>query len=170
MKYDVFISFKRSGKNGLLTPDCAHARAVYEALMALGLKVFFSEESLAEEAQGNFSKSIQTALESARILILVASCREHIESRWVETEWDSFLQDLRSGNKEGEMFILSCGNLRPADLPLFLRRQQMFPAEGLDRLVKFVGNACLGVARSVILFGCHSTAAVQRRTKTRYIC
>ena len=141
MKYDVFISFKRSGKNGLLTPDCAHARAVYEALMALGLKVFFSEESLAEEAQGNFSKSIQTALESARILILVASCREHIESRWVETEWDSFLQDLRSGNKQGEMFILNCGDLRPADLPLFLRRQQIFPADSLDRLVKFVGNA-----------------------------
>ncbi|MGA3091314.1 MAG: toll/interleukin-1 receptor domain-containing protein [Terriglobales bacterium] len=141
MKYDVFISFKNSDKDGLPTPDSMHARAVYEALMATGLRVFFSEESLAEAGQGNFSRSIETALDSARILVLVASCREHIESRWVEAEWDSFLEDLRSGNKQGELFILSCGNLSPADLPLFLRRQQMFPAEGLDKLVKFVGNA-----------------------------
>jgi hypothetical protein len=141
MKHDVFISFKNSGKDGLLTPDSKHAREVYEALKGIGLKVFFSEESLAEEAHGNFSRSIETALESSRILILVASCREHIESRWVEAEWDSFLQDLRSGNKQGEMFILSCGNLHPADLPLFLRRQQMFSADNLDKLVKFVANA-----------------------------
>lgn len=141
MTHDVFISFKQSGADGLATPDAAVAREVYKALKAIGLKVFFSEESLAEAGRGNFSKSIELALESARILVLVASCREHIESRWVEAEWDSFLQDLRSGRKPGEMFILSCGNLNPADLPLFLRRQQMFPADSIDKLVKFVGNA-----------------------------
>ena len=141
MSHDVFISFKNSGKDGLPTPDSKHARAVYQALIALGLKVFFSEESLAEEGHGNFSRTIETALESARILILVASCREHIESPWVETEWGNFLERLRSGTKEGEIFILSCGNLRPADLPLFLRRQQMFPADSLDKLIKFVTHA-----------------------------
>jgi predicted DNA-binding WGR domain protein len=141
MTHDVFISFKNSGPDGSATPDAAIAREVYQALKNIGLKVFFSEESLAEAGQGNFSKSIETALESARILVLVASCREHIESRWVEAEWDSFLQDVRSGHKQGEMFILSCGTLNPADLPLFLRRQQMFPADSMDKLVKFVGNA-----------------------------
>ena len=141
MSHDVFISFKNSGKDGLPTPDAKHARAVYEALIALGLKVFFSEESLAQEGHGNFSRTIETALESARILILVASCREHIESPWVETEWGNFLERLRSGAKEGELFILSCGKLNPSDLPLFLRRQQMFPADSLDKLVKFVTHA-----------------------------
>ena len=141
MAHDVFISFKNSGKDGAATPDAALARKVYEALKGIGLKVFFSEESLAETGQGNFSKSIEAALESARILVLVASCREHIESRWVEAEWDSFLQDVRSGNKQGELFIVSCGKLSPGDLPLFLRRQQMFTADGLDKLVTFVGNA-----------------------------
>lgn len=141
MTHDVFISFKNAGPDGSATPDAAIAREVYKALKGLGLKVFFSEESLAEAGRGNFSKSIETALESARILVLVASCREHIESRWVEAEWDSFLQDVRSGRKQGEMFILSCGSLNPADLPLFLRRQQLFPADSMDKLIKFVGNA-----------------------------
>ena len=84
MKYDVFISFKNSGKNGLPTPDAVAARKVHAALKERGMTVFFSEESLAEKGQGHFSKSIETALDSARVLILVASCREHIESRWVE--------------------------------------------------------------------------------------
>lgn len=141
MTYDVFISFKNSGKDGLATPDAIAARKVYEALKSQKIKAFFSEESLAEEGRGHFSKSIEKALEASRVLILVASCREHIESQWVEAEWDSFSQDIRSGNKKGELFIYNCGDLRPNNLPLFLRRQQMFPEVGLAKLVKFVSSA-----------------------------
>lgn len=141
MSYDVFISFKNSGKDGKATPDATAARGVYNALKGAGMKVFFSEESLAEVGKGQFGKSIETALESARVLILVASCREHIESPWVETEWDSFLQTVRSGHKEGELFIFNCGDLKPADLPLFLRRQQMFAQNSMDKLLQFVASA-----------------------------
>lgn len=141
MTYDVFISYKNSGKNGKPTPDAAAARKVHDALKAKGIKAFFSEESLAEKGQGHFGKSIESALDSARVLILVASCREHIESTWVESEWDSFLQDVRSGNKDGELFIFNCGDLKTAELPLFLRRQQMFQEAGLDKMLTFVGSA-----------------------------
>ncbi|MFM7011924.1 MAG: TIR domain-containing protein [Betaproteobacteria bacterium] len=141
MSYDVFISFKNSGKDGKATPDATAARGVYDALKSAGMKVFFSEESLAEVGKGQFGKSIETALESARVLILVASCREHIESPWVETEWDSFLQTVRSGHKQGELFIFNCGDLKPADLPLFLRRQQMFTQNSMEKLLQFVASA-----------------------------
>lgn len=141
MSYDVFISFKNSGKDGKPTPDAAAARSVYQELKSAGIRVFFSEESLADEGRGHFSKSIEKALESSRVLILVASCREHIESQWVEAEWDSFAQDIRSGNKTGELFIYNCGALKPNNLPLFLRRQQMFDQAGLGKLVKFVSSA-----------------------------
>lgn len=141
MTYDVFISFKNSGKDGAATPDARAARRVYEALKSQDIRTFFSEESLAEAGKSHFSKPIEGALESARVLVLVASCREHIESRWVEAEWDSFAQDIRSGNKEGELFIVNCGDLKPNDLPLFLRRQQMFHESDLEKLVKFVGSA-----------------------------
>ena len=105
------------------------------------IKVFFSEESLAEVGKGQFGKSIETALESSKVLILVASSREHIESPWVEAEWDSFLQTVRSGHKEGELFIFNCGNLNPGELPLFLRRQQMFAKDSMSKLVQFVASA-----------------------------
>jgi len=141
MSFEVFLSFKNSGKDGKATPDAAAARSVYEALKARDMKVFFSEESLAEVGQGQFGKSIERALESAKVLILVASCREHIESPWVEAEWDSFLQTVRSGHKQGELFIFNCGKLNPGDLPLFLRRQQMFSKDSIEKMLQFVSNA-----------------------------
>ena len=141
MSYDVFISFKNSGKDGKVTPDAQAARSVYEALKAEKIKVFFSEESLAEVGKGQFGKSIETAIESSKVLILVASSREHIESPWVEAEWDSFLQTVRSGHKEGELFIFNCGELNPGELPLFLRRQQMFAKDSMSKLVQFVASA-----------------------------
>jgi len=141
MSYDVFISFKNSGKDGKTTPDAKAARSVYEALKAEKIKVFFSEESLAELGKGQFDKSIETALESSKVLILVASSREYIESRWVEFEWNSFLQTVRSGLKEGELFIFNCGNLNPGELPYSLRRQQMFTKDSMNKLTQFVVNA-----------------------------
>ena len=147
MAYDVFISFKNSGKDGSATPDAAAARKVYEALKRQGISTFFSEESLAEEGRGHFGRAIEKALESSRVLVLVASCRAHIESQWVEVEWDSFAQDILSGNKKGELFIYNCGALKPKDLPLFLRRQQMFPEAGLDKLIQFVSNAIRSTPR-----------------------
>lgn len=141
MSYDVFISFKNSGKDGKATPDALAARSVYEALKAEKIKAFFSEESLAEVGKGQFGKAIETALESSKVLILVASCREHIESPWVEAEWDSFLQTVRSGHKDGELFIFNCGELNPGELPLFLRRQQMFAKDSMSKLVQFVASA-----------------------------
>lgn len=138
--YQVFISFKNNDASGKPTPDAAAARKVYEALRAAEVRVFFSEESLAETGRGEYARSIEEALESAEILVLVGSCREFIESRYVSAEWDSFLEENRTGRKQGELFIINCGTLKPANLPLFLRKHQMFSADdlGLERLVQFV--------------------------------
>jgi len=138
--YQVFISFKNACAEGRPTPDAAVARKVYEALRAAEVRVFFSEESLAETGRGEYAKSIEDALESAAVLVLVGSCREYIESRWVSAEWDAFLEENRTGRKQGELFIINCGALKPSNLPLFLRKHQMFNADdfGLGRLVQFV--------------------------------
>jgi hypothetical protein len=50
--YQVFISFKNNDASGKPTPDAAAARKVYEALRAAEVRVFFSEESLAETGRG----------------------------------------------------------------------------------------------------------------------
>ena len=138
--YQVFISFKNNDASGKPTPDIAAARKVYEALKAAEVRVFFSPEALVETGRGEYNRSIEEALESAEVLVLVGSCREFIESPYVSAEWGSFLEEIRTGRKQGELFIINCGALKPGNLPLFLRRHQMFNADdlGLKRLVQFV--------------------------------
>lgn len=144
MRYDVFISFKKSTASTSLTPEAIVAEKVYKLLRERKISVFYSEESLAKCGVGQYGRTIEKALDESKILILVGSCKENIESQWVEAEWDSFLNDIRSGNKNGELFILNCGEMKPADFPLFLRRQQMFKESELERLVQFVQNALPG--------------------------
>lgn len=141
MKYDVFISFKKSTANKELTPEALVAEKVYKLLREKRIRVFYSEVSLAECGAGQFTKNIEKALDESQILILLGSCKENIKSQWVEAEWDSFLNEIRSGNKTGELFIVNCGEMKPADFPLFLRMQQMFKESELERLVQFVQNA-----------------------------
>lgn len=141
MSYQVFISFKKSNHSKALTPDAVVAEKLYKLFRDNNIETFYSEESLAECGAGQFSRAIEKALDEAKVLILVGSCRENIESRWVEAEWDSFLNDVRSGHKEGHLFIVNCGTMKPSELPLFLRRQQMFREDESSRLLQFVLNA-----------------------------
>jgi len=142
MGYDVFISFKKSASAGKgTTVESSVAGDLYKVLRSKSINAFYSEESLAECGAGQFSRAIEKALEEARVFVLVGSCRENIESRYVEAEWDSFLNDVRSGHKDGHLFILNCGKMKPSELPLFLRRQQMFPESELPRLVQFIESA-----------------------------
>jgi len=39
------------------------------------------------------------------------------------------------------LFIFNCGDLNPGELPLFLRRQQMFAKDSMSKLVQFVASA-----------------------------
>ena len=132
--YDVFISFK--------THDTDAARLVYDALRDRGVSVFFSAESIITQGAGNYSSAIEMALDASRVLVLVGSCVEHIQSTYVRAEWDAFLNDIRSDYKpHGELFVLNCGTLEPRQLPLFLRCHNMFALDDLDALINSVVNA-----------------------------
>jgi hypothetical protein len=139
--YQVFISFKNTDANGRITPDTEAADKVYRALRAAEANVFFSPVTLPEIGRADYGLAIEEALESARILVLVGSSREYIMSEWVRAEWDSFLTAMRSGRKpQCQLFIVNCGKLKPANLPLFLLQHQVFNADdhGLEQLVKSV--------------------------------
>ena len=140
--HDVFISYKYSTPSGSKTYDADVARQVYDALRERGVAVFYSAESTIAQGAGNFSSAIESALDASRVLVLVGSCAEHIQSPYVRAEWDAFLNDIRSGHKtQGELFVLNCGTLEPRQMPLFLRCHQMFALDNLDALVNSVVNA-----------------------------
>ncbi len=82
MGYDVFISFKKTTASKSLTPESIVAEKVYKLLRERRISVFYSEESLAECDTGQFTRTIEKALDDSKILILVGSCSENIESTW----------------------------------------------------------------------------------------
>ncbi len=89
-KYDVFISFKHTD-NGVVTSDSHVAEQLFYALKDAGFRVFFSEAELSSTGESEYMAAIDTALQEARILIIVASEARFIQSGWVAQEWLSFV-------------------------------------------------------------------------------
>jgi tetratricopeptide (TPR) repeat protein len=109
----IFISAK--------SEDYTHARQVYSFLIAHGYSVFFSDQTLPHMGNTDYRKEIDRALESAKHLIVVTSRKENVESKWVEAEWGSFINEKRSGRKNGNILILIAGTMQIEDLPISLR-------------------------------------------------
>ena len=121
--YDVFISYKKTGENGRATLDSEYARKLYYYLTDKGLKVFFAEESLMDKAGHMYEPYIFAALTSAKVMVLMGSCREYFEAVWVKNEWQRFLtlaeEDLTKG------LIPVCIRCKPEDaLPMGLSQMQ----------------------------------------------
>src|SRR5581483_625412 len=100
-RWDVFIS--KNSKDG------PHARKVHDFLTGRGLKVFLSEVSLPESGSADFGEGIEQAMEECRHLVVVASSKEHLESKWVQAEWRMFLNEVRSGRKSGNVLTVLAG-------------------------------------------------------------
>jgi uncharacterized protein YegL len=128
--YDVFISAK--------SEDNALAAKVYDLLSANGIAVFWSERSLARLARANFREAIDDALEASAHCVVVTSSAANVLSPWVKAEWGMFINELRSGNKTGNVITVLCGTLSIKDLPISLRPYQAVPMSRLGEIVPFL--------------------------------
>jgi hypothetical protein len=141
--YNVFISTKDLGDDGRPTADCGVAQALWEFLSGVGFRVFFSRVSIERMGISEYTKAIDDALDRAQILVVVCTSGAHANSKWVRYEWDSFLNDIRSGIKpNGHVFVyLVDESIR--NLPRGLRHTQCIEhrADGFERLARFIANA-----------------------------
>ncbi len=129
MPYDVFISAK--------SEDYPNARFAAERLREAGLNVFFAEQDLPELGETDYRKAISKALDESRHMLVVASSRANVESFWVEYEWGAFLNEKRSGRKNGKLATMLCDGLTVDKLPLDLRQTEARPVDELQILLKF---------------------------------
>ena len=145
MAHDVFISFKNSDENGRQTKDSEIANKLYDFLTDKGLRVFFSNVELEFTGKAQYTKVIDDALDTSRFLIAVGSNHNNLNSQWVRYEWESFLNDIRSGIKpNAEVFVFLVNDMRIDDLPRALRQQQAFDAgdkDSWEKLYRFIKNA-----------------------------
>lgn len=140
MASQVFISFKNSDK-GQPTPDKEVGEQLYKALMKKGIEVFFSNKSLLEFGEAAYKDAIDVALDESRIVIVIGSKKEYLESSWIKYEWGTFQQDLLAGIKEGSI-ITYLDNIPVSDVPRAIRHFQSFDfsKNSVDSVADFVSK------------------------------
>jgi hypothetical protein len=116
---DVFISAKSA--------DYQYANQVYQFLRDRGVRTFFSQESLPELGNSDYRKQIDEKLEEIQHMVVVVSSVEHAVSPWVEAEWGFFINEKRSGRKQGNLITVTVGSLEPNELPVSLRYYEVIP-------------------------------------------
>lgn len=129
---DVFISANSC--------DFQFAGEVYDFLDQHGLSVFFSERSLPKLGISDYRKEIDKALDHTKHMVVVASSRGNVESRWVEAEWGIFVNEMRSGRKNGNLITVVTEGLSIDKLPPSLRYYEVISLnkDGLKKLVSYL--------------------------------
>lgn len=125
---DVFICYKRSAEGEKRTADSRMAADYYRELTRRGYQVFFAEETL--KAGEEYEPRIFAALQSARVMIAVASKKEYYEAVWVRNEWSRYADLIEREKKEkGEstrLLIPLYQHITHGELPEILQAQPSY--------------------------------------------
>ncbi len=126
--YDIFLCYKESPSDGktLYTPEYKWASNLYIDLTSLGYRVFFAKESL-PASKGDYEAHIFPALFSAKLMLILTSSIEHVNSVWVKNEWSRFIRFSRENPSAGKRFKVIYSDIKPETLPRELNKEQ-----GLD--------------------------------------
>lgn len=113
--YDVFICYKETDENGKRTPDSVIANDLYHQLTQEGLKVFFARITLEEKLGQEYEPYIFSALNSAKVMVVVGTRPEYFNAVWVKNEWSRYLALIKQGQRK--MLVPAYKDMDPYDLP-----------------------------------------------------
>lgn len=147
--YDIFICYKASAADGGRTKESVISREIWQALTDMGYKVFFSEVTLEDKLGVAYEPYIFSALSTAKVMLVVGSSRENMNSVWVKNEWSRFLQ------MQGKRTLIPCYiDMSPHDLPdefAMLQAQDLSKlgylqdlTRGIGKIIPKSGNAVTG--------------------------
>jgi hypothetical protein len=127
--FDIFICFKKSLLSGEgYTKDWKMAYDLYDRLSGQ-YNVFFSEKTLNNVVVHQYEPNIYYGLYTAKVMLLLCSKREYLESQWVQNEWSRFYafgQNPATGKTIIPIFI---DDFTPDRLPTKLQSYQGYPAD-----------------------------------------
>ncbi len=89
--FDIFICYKESDESGRRTRDSVMAEELYNRLTEEGYRVFFSRITLEGKLGEAYEPYIFAALNSAKIMIVLGTSKEHFNAPWVKNEWGRYL-------------------------------------------------------------------------------
>ncbi len=95
--FDVFICYKETDSNGRRTPDSVLANELYHELTQEGFKVFFARITLEDKLGSAYEPYIFSALNSAKVMVVLGTKSEYFNAVWVRNEWSRFLSLIKGG-------------------------------------------------------------------------
>ena len=114
--YDVFICYKETDDAGERTQDSVYAQDIYNELTQKGYKVFFSRITLESKLGMEYEPYIFSALQTAKVMIVIGSKYDYFDSIWVKNEWKRYLNLIQNG--KGNKTLIPCYfNMSPYDMP-----------------------------------------------------
>lgn len=120
--YDIFISYKEEDRRGSRTLDSVLAQDLYKALTARGYRVFFARISMEDKLGQAYEPYIFSALNSAKIMLVVGTDYDHFSAVWVKNEWSRFLKLMQ---KDRTKHLIPCyKDIDPYDMPDEFNRLQ----------------------------------------------
>ena len=129
-EYDVFLSFS--------SKDEEIVRPIWQELSLSGLRVFWSDETLKNNAGQSFFKVIQSSLEKSQHLILICT-EDALSSKWVQLEYETFFSNYHLKHEHyRRLILLPQKGFDLSSLPPFLRNIQI--ASSVSEAIPLVGG------------------------------
>lgn len=120
--YDIFICYKESDSHGNRTTDSVLAQDIYDALTAKDYRVFFSRISLEDKLGTQYEPYIFSALNSAKMMLVIGTDYEYMNAVWVKNEWSRFIKLME---KDKTKILIPCyKDMDPYDMPDELKPYQ----------------------------------------------
>ncbi|MGM9552633.1 MAG: toll/interleukin-1 receptor domain-containing protein [Clostridia bacterium] len=139
--YDIFICYKETDNSGKRTIDSTLAQDIYYQLTNEGYKVFFSRITLEDKLGTEYEPYIFSALNSAKVMLVVGTSKEYFNAIWVKNEWARFL-DLAKRDKS-KMIIPCYRDMDAYDLPDEI---SMFQSQDMSK-IGFVQDLIRGIKK-----------------------
>lgn len=139
--YDVFICYKETDNNGRRTVDSTLAQDIYYQLTNEGYKVFFSRITLEDKLGTEYEPYIFSALNSAKVMLVIGTSKDYFNAVWVKNEWARFLDLAR---KDKSKMIIPCyRDMDAYDLPDEL---SMFQSQDMGK-IGFIQDLLRGIKK-----------------------
>ena len=139
--YDVFICYKETDNNGRRTVDSTLAQDIYYQLTNEGYKVFFSRITLEDKLGTEYEPYIFSALNSAKVMLVIGTSKDYFNAVWVKNEWARFLDLAR---KDKSKMIIPCyRDMDAYDLPDEL---SMFQSQDMSK-IGFIQDLIRGIKK-----------------------
>ena len=127
--YDIFICYKETDNNENRTNDSVIAQDIYEKLIDKGYKVFFARITLEDKLGTEYEPYIYSALNSAKLMLVVGTSEENFNAVWVKNEWSRFLEMMKTDKRK--VLIPVYSKVEAYKLP---EEFALFQAQSMDKI------------------------------------